>query len=83
MQTKKCKRARILALLRQIELDIAEGETIPQACRGAQITLRTFYKWRKEFGGAKLGQAKRLKRLERENAELKQLVAKLLSRDRF
>jgi transposase-like protein len=83
MRTKKYKRPRVAALLRQIELDIAEGKTIPQACRRAQIAPQTFYRWRKELGGVKRDQAKRLKRLQKENAELKQLVAKLLSRDRF
>lgn len=83
MPMKRYTRRQIITLLRQIERDIAQGKTIPQACGGAQITLRTFYRWRKDFGGVKLGQAKRLRRLERENAELKQLVAKLLSRGRF
>ena len=64
-------------ILRQIEVEIANGKTTPQACRDAQITVQTYYRWRKEFGGLKLGQAKRLKELEKENARLKQLVAEL------
>jgi len=83
MRTKKYKPAQIVALLCRIEVDIAEGKTIPQACRGARITLQTFYRWRKEFGRVKLDQAKRLKKLEKQNAELKELAAKLLSRNRF
>lgn len=46
-------------------------------CRDAQITAQTFYRWRKEFGGPKQDQAKRLKELEKENAKLKRLVAEL------
>ena len=64
-------------LLRQIEVGIANVKTIPQACKEAEITSRTYYRWRKEFGGLKLDQAKRLKELERENAKLKRLVAEL------
>jgi transposase len=47
--------------LRQIEVEIANGKTTPQACKETQITAQTYYRWRKEFGGLKLDQAKRLK----------------------
>jgi len=53
------------------------GKTTPQACKEAEITQQTYYRWRKEYGGLKLDQAKRLKELERENAKLKRLVAEL------
>ena len=66
-----------MTLLRQIEVEIANGKTTPQACRGAQITEQTYYRWRKEYGGLKVDQAKRLKELEKENARLKRLVAEL------
>ena len=49
----------------------------PQACKEAEITQQTYYRWRKEYGGLKLDQAKRMKELERENAKLKRLVAEL------
>jgi len=52
-------------------------QTTPQACKEADITVLTFYRWRKEFGGLKLDQAKRLKELEKENSKLKRLVAEL------
>jgi hypothetical protein len=55
----------------------AKGKTTPQACKEAEITVQTFYRWRKEFGGLKLDQAKRLKELEKENAKPKRLVAEL------
>src|SRR2546422_9478173 len=74
---KKYKPEQIVTLLRQIEVEIANGKTTPQACRDAQITAQTFYRWRKEFGGLKLDQAKRLKELEKENSRLKRLVAEL------
>ena len=64
-------------MLRQIELEIANGKIAPQACRDTDITAQTYYRWRKELGGLKLDQAKRLKELERENAKLKRLVAEL------
>jgi transposase-like protein len=55
----------------------ANGKTTPLACKEAEITQQTYYRWRKEYGGLKLDQAKRLKELERENAKLKRLVAEL------
>jgi putative transposase len=77
MPMKKHKPEQIVALLRQIEVEIANGKNTPQACKEAKITIQTYYRWRKEFGGLKLDQAKRMKELERENAKLKRLVAEL------
>jgi len=77
MPTKRYNPEQIVNLLRQIEVEIANGKTTPQACKEAEITQQTYYRWRKEFGGLKLDQAKRLKELERENAKLKRLVAEL------
>ena len=77
MPTKRYKPEQIVNLLRQIEVEIANGKTTPQACKEAEITQQTYYRWRKEYGGLKLDQAKRLKELERENAKLKRLVAEL------
>jgi transposase-like protein len=77
MPTKKYKPEQIMALLRQVEVAIANGQTTPQACREAGISEQTFYRWRKEYGGLKLDPAKRLKALEQENAKLKRLVAEL------
>jgi putative transposase len=64
-------------LLRQIEVEIANGKTTPLACKEAEITVQSYYRWRKEYGGLKLDQAKRLKELERENEKLKRLVAEM------
>jgi len=80
MPNKRYKPEQIVNLLRQVEVEIANGKTTPQACRDAQITAQTYYRWRKEFGGLKLDQAKRLKELEKENPSadgLKRLVAEL------
>ena len=77
MPTKQYKPEQIMTLLRQVEVVIANGQTTPQACRDAGISEQTFYRWRKEYGGLKLDQAKRLKALEQENAKLKRLVAEL------
>jgi transposase-like protein len=77
MSKKRYKPEQIVTLLRQIEVEIANGKTTPQACRGAEITEQTYYRWRKEYGGLKMDQAKRLKELEKENARLKRLVAEL------
>ena len=77
MSIKRYKPEQIVTFLRQIEVEIANGKTTPQACKEAEITQQTYYRWRKEYGGLKLDQAKRLKELERENAKLKRLVAEL------
>jgi putative transposase len=61
----------------QIEVGIANGKPTPQACQEAEITVQTYYRWRKEYGGLKLNQAKRLKELVRENSKVKRLVAEL------
>jgi putative transposase len=77
MPMKRYKAEQIVNLLRQIEVEIANGKSTPQAYKEAEITVQTYYRWRKEYGGLKLDQAKRLKELERENAKLKRLVAEL------
>ena len=61
-------------LLRQIEVAVANGKTTPLACKEAGITEQTYYRWRKEYGGLQVDQARRLKELEQENAKLKRLV---------
>jgi len=77
MPMTRYKPEQIVTLLRQIEVAVANGKTTPQACKEAEITVQTFYRWRKEYGGLKLDQAKRLKELEKENGKLKRLVAEL------
>lgn len=65
----------IVTLLRQIEVSIGQGKSAQIACRDAGILEQSFYRWRKEYGGLALDQARRMKDLEKENARLKRLVA--------
>ena len=60
---------------RQAEVELSRGLRTPQACKKLGISEQTYYRWRKEYGGLRLDQAKRLKKLERENTRLKKLVA--------
>ena len=64
-------------LLRQIEVAVANGKTTALACKEAGIVEQTYFRWRKEYGGLQVDQAKRLKELEQENSKLKRLVANL------
>ena len=77
MPNQRYKAEQIVNLLRKIEVEIANGKTTVQASREVGITEQTYYRWRKEYGGLKLDQAKRLKELEKENGRLKRLVAEL------
>jgi transposase-like protein len=56
---------------------LAKGQTVAQICKQLGVTDQTYYRWRREYGGLKTNQAKRLKALERENARLKKVVADL------
>ncbi|MBW6400445.1 transposase [Roseomonas sp. HJA6] len=59
-----------LGLLRQAEVELAQGRTVGEVCRGIGVSEASFYRWRSEYGGLKVDQARRLKELERENARL-------------
>ena len=75
---KKCFRAeQIIRMLREAEVEVAKGEVVVQVCRKLVMAEQTYYRWRNEYGGMKVEQAKRLKELEVENSWLKQLVANL------
>ena len=65
----------IINKLREAEIHISQGISIAEASRKIGITQQTYYRWRKEYGGMRLEQAKRLKELEKENSRLKKLVA--------
>ena len=67
----------IIRKLREAEVLLSQGNTISQASRALGVTEQTYYRWRKQYGGMQVSQAKRLKELERENARLKKLVADL------
>jgi transposase-like protein len=67
----------IIKHLREAEIHLSKGDTIGQVCKKIGITEQTYYRWRREYGGVQVKQAKRLKDLEKENARLKKLVAEL------
>jgi transposase len=65
----------IVTKLRQAEVELGRGLRTPQVCKQLGVSEQTYYRWRKEYGGLRLDQAKRLKALEQENTQLKKLVA--------
>ena len=77
MPKKRFSAEQIVTVLRQIEVATAQGKTIVLACREAGISDQSYFRWRKEYGGLDLDQAKRMKDLEEENSRLKRLVADL------
>ena len=77
MAKKRFGPEQVVTKLRQIEVLMGEGRSLQQALREGGITDATYYRWRKEYGGLKGNQARRLRDLERENARLKRVVADL------
>jgi putative transposase len=77
MPKKRFSAEQIVVLLRQIEVLMSQGKAAPIACREAGISQQSYYRWRKEYGGLEVDQARRMKELERENVRLKRLVADL------
>ena len=77
MARKLFRPEQIINKLREAEVLISQGATIGEASRKIRITEQTYYRWRREYGGMGVEQAKRLKELEKENARLKRLVADL------
>ena len=65
----------IIRKLREAEVGLVQGQTVAQAVRTLGISEQTYYRWRREYSGMKVDQAKRLQEMERENARLKRLVA--------
>ncbi len=66
-----------MAKLREAEVHLAKGIKLPQVCRKLGVAEQTYYRWRKEYGGVRTDQVKRLKQLEKENGRLKKVVADL------
>jgi len=76
--SRKCRTPEeIINKLREAEVGLARGMTVPEVSKKLGVTEQTYYRWRKEYGGLGRDQARRLKELERENARLKKLVAEL------
>ena len=75
MSGKRYSPEEIISKLREAEVYLAEGVTVGEVIRRLGVNKITYYRWRKEYGGMKVEQAKRLKDLEKENGRLKQLLA--------
>lgn len=77
MPRKKHTAEEIIGKLGEAEVLLSQGKKVPEVCRNLGVAEQTYYRWRNEYGGLKVDQAKRLKELERENARLKRAVADL------
>ena len=75
MARKRHTAEEIILKLREAEIALAQGKGVEAVCKQLAVTEQTYYRWRKEYGGLKVDQAKRLKELERENSRLKRLLA--------
>ena len=75
MARKRHSAEEIVNKLRQAEIELGKGSSVTAVCKLLGVTEQTYYRWRKEYGGLKTDQAKKLKELERENARLKRLLA--------
>ena len=75
MVKKAFKPEQIIGMLREAEVLLSQGATVGQASRKLGVTEQTYYRWRKEYGGMRVEQAKRLRDLEKENSRLKRLAA--------
>lgn len=74
---KRAKPEEIIAKLREVEARLSRGETTGQAVRAIGVTEQTYYRWRREYGGMGVDQARRLKELEKENLRLRKAVSDL------
>ncbi len=77
MSRKRHTAEQIIGKLREAEVGLANGQTVLEVCRTLGISEQTYYRWRKEYGGLKVEQARRFKVLERENIRLRRAVADL------
>lgn len=75
MARKRFRVEQIIPLLREAEVALAQGQSVSTVCKQLGVSDKTYYRWRKEYGGMKMNQAKRLKDLEEENTRLKRLLA--------
>jgi len=75
MGRKTYKAEQIIGKLREVEVLLSQGSTVGEASKKIGVTEQIYYRWRKEYGGMRVEQARRLKELEKENSQLKRLVA--------
>jgi len=88
MRGKRFTAEKIIGMLREAEVLLAQGKKVGEVCRSLGVSEQSYFRWRREFGGLKTSQAKRMKELERENSRLKKAVAdltldKLILREAF
>ena len=77
MARKRYTAEQIIIKLREAEIESGKGRSTPEVCKKLGIAVQTYYRWRKEYGGLRVDQTKRLKQLEHENNRLKKIVADL------
>ena len=77
MSRKRYTPEQIIAKLREAEVRLSQGESVGVICRSLGISEQSYYRWRREYGGLKVDQAKRLKELEKENTRLRRSVSDL------
>jgi len=77
MSRKRFTAEKVIGMLREAEVLLAQGKKVGEVCRGLGVSEQSYYRWRREYGGLKSSQAKRIKELERENSRLKKAVADL------
>ncbi len=77
MPSKKHKPEEIIGKLREVEIVLGQGGTAAEACRRIAVSEQTYYRWRKEYGGLKTDQARRMKDLEKENLRLRRAISDL------
>ena len=77
MSRKRYSPEKIIGMLREAEVALAQGMTVGAICRQLSISEQSYYRWRKQYGGLRISQVKRMKDMERENARLKKAVAEL------
>jgi transposase-like protein len=77
MSRKRFTPEQIIGILREADVKLSQGRSVEQLCRELSIAEQTYYRWRREYGGMKVTQARRLKNLEKENTRLKKAVADL------
>jgi putative transposase len=77
MSRKRYSPEQIIGMLREAEVCLSQGEATGQICRRLGISEQSYYRWRREYGGLKVDQARRLKELEKENARLRKAISDL------
>ena len=77
MNRKRYTPEQIIGMLREAEVALSQGQTVGQVCRTLSVSDQSYYRWRKEYGGLRTDQAKRLKELEKENGRLRKAISDL------